>query len=146
VGNKAKEYLTDHHISPVIAAPEMDYEQSINNYVYLAVILNFNKYEHESFEILRMLKSNSPSTKVILSLSSENDIINDTELKSELDKIGINNYLIKPYSMDTLGKQLELLTHYEDWSSIQRAITTGDHNLAVTESDTVFNTIPIEIF
>lgn len=144
--NGAQEYLTLHKITPHIAETGQDCKASLNENKFIAVVLNLKTHDCDAFEVLRFLKANSPSTKVILSFDDQSHLERLNLSKQTLKQLGIDDLLIKPYSMDELGKHIDSINQYEDWNSIKKAIAIGHHDDAIEAHNDEFSPIPIEIF
>ncbi len=82
-----------------------DAQLALYNDKYFAVILNYSVKNHSGSQVLKFIKTNHPSQRVVLILDSEELLEDLTEEK--LKKMGAMEIAAKPFELDTLKELLE---------------------------------------
>jgi len=112
---------------------------------YLAVVLDLDTRNHSGLEVLRYLRLNAPSVKVILSIQNQKKL-KDLELsREELRKLGASDILIKPYSLDMLLQSVEGANQLEAWKDIKGSGPQKEEE-TIEADDNDFTRIKIEDF
>lgn len=71
--------------------------RKLSGKLYDAVTLDITMPKADGIEVLKHIKKNSPTTKIIMITS-----LNHKDMVMEAIKIGIDDYLIKPFSVERL--------------------------------------------
>lgn len=111
---------------------------------HFAVILDFATHGHSALEVLRYLRLNTPSVKVIITISSST--LNKLDLDEEaLKKLGASTVLTKPFPMKLLLKSIEDADNSKGWKDI-KGTTPQKQEEAVNLNDKKFTRVPINSF
>jgi putative nucleotidyltransferase with HDIG domain len=118
-GNEIKMFLKSKSYEVEKSLNGKDCQLKIYKNKYLAVILDIDTKNHSGLEVLRYLRLNAPSVKVILTLQSKKKL-EDLELdRDDLGKLGASDILTKPYSLEMLLESVEGANQFEAWKEIK---------------------------
>jgi HD-GYP domain-containing protein (c-di-GMP phosphodiesterase class II) len=128
-----------------IAHDGKDCQLKIYNNKYLAIVLDLDTKNHSGLEVLRYIRLNAPSVKVILSLKTKKRL-EDLELdKDNLRKLGASDILIRPYPIEMLLESIEGASQFESWKKIKASgHQKGAENIESDDSE--FTRIKIQDF
>lgn len=138
-GLKASSYEVD------IAINGKDCQLKVYKKKYLAVVLDLDIRDHSGLEVLKYLRLNYPSLKVILTFPSkerQNEFFLD---KQDLLKLGASDILIMPFTAHELMQSIEGVGQFETWKSL-RANSNAKNEVEVEAQDEEFTRIKIEDF
>ena len=109
---------------------------------YLAVILDIDTHHHSGLEVLKYLRLNTPSVKVILTFQNKKRF-EDLELsKDDVKKLGASDILIKPFSLEILLGSVEGSNQFDSWKNVKKSNDVKDEE-PVNANDEEFTRIKI---
>jgi len=115
------------------------------NNKYLAVILDMDTSYHSGLEVLRYLRLNAPSIKVILTLKNKKRLESLELDKKDLRKLGASDIIIKPYSMEMLLASIEGAYQFESWKKIKSSDSQQNEE-EINTDDEDFTRLKIQDF
>ena len=89
------------------------------------VIMDSPADRHCGFEIMKELKTNSPSAKVILMVTPDKS----NDIMAVAEKMGVTNFITKPLSVDSLYEKIMKLLEDKDKTSYQNNKTVSNKQL-----------------
>jgi putative nucleotidyltransferase with HDIG domain len=112
---------------------------------YSAVILDLHTTDHSSFEVLKYLRLNCPSVKVIFTLDNA-EHLKELELgKEELRKLGVSDILVKPYEPSKILASIEEGSQYEAWRNVKEVSEVNEQE-TFDADDNEFTKIDVKSF
>lgn len=104
----AKEYFEGINYQVTLVNNGRDAQMSLYNGSFFAVILNVNVQKHPGVQVLKFIKSNHPSQKVLMITEiEENGDIEDQWNEEKLKKMGATEVAVKPFEFEALKDLLE---------------------------------------
>ncbi len=82
-------------------------------------IIDLEVQNHSSFELLRYLKINTPSTKIILTVKSPKRLQEFDITESDLRRFGVSEFFYRPLVLAKLLKCIEADSQFESWKDIK---------------------------
>ncbi len=140
-----KEYLTKNSFEVDIVYTGKDCQLKVYRNKFLAVIIDIETKNHSALEVLKYLRLNAPSVKVILTVTNRKKLEELELSKDELRKIGASDILIKPYSLESLLESIEGANQFEAWKEVKASGTQRDEE-EIEADDDDFTRIKIENF
>ncbi|MBF0360233.1 MAG: HD domain-containing protein [Oligoflexia bacterium] len=116
------------------------------NHKFFAVILNLELQDHPGIQVLKFIKTNHPSMKVILTMSNEEVLKTNGLDKVLLAKQGIVNIFITPFQLRDLQQALEGHQTFEEIISRTKTREGVSAEVDVDMSDDQFMKVKIEEF
>ncbi|MGE3611325.1 MAG: HD domain-containing phosphohydrolase [Bacteriovoracaceae bacterium] len=86
---------------------------------YDIILLDLDLKKHSGIEVLRYIKFNHPSIKVVIIVESEQRLMDLDLTKEHFKKIGVENVLTRPFTSQDLEKSLTDLYSFESWKDIR---------------------------
>ncbi len=83
-----------------------DAQLALYNDKYFAVVLNYSVKNHNGAQVLKFIRTNHPSQKVILIFDSE-DIMGGLDKEDKFKKMGATEVAVKPFEISHLADLLE---------------------------------------
>lgn len=112
---------------------------------YLAVILDIETQNHSSFEVLKYVRLNAPSVKIILTVKNKKVIELLDLSEKDLRKLGASDIFYKPYSFDLILNSIEGANHFESWKSVKNSgVQRNEEEISLDDDD--FTKIKISDF
>lgn len=122
-----------------------DCQIRISKCKFFAIILDFKLAGHSAFEVLKFIKTNSPSIKVLLLVKDKEELNANYLGRNSLTKAGISDVIYGLPSIDKIHKSLTTLHGFANWKSVStKEIESADAYLKARDSD--FMKISIEDF
>lgn len=122
-----------------------DAQLSLYNDKYFAVILNYSVKNHAGAQVLRFIRTNHPSQKVILVFENE-DVMGGRENDEKYKKMGASEVVVKPFEVTHLADLLEGHQSLGDLvSSLPKKKGVSDE-VEVSEQDDDFTGVRIDEF
>jgi CheY-like chemotaxis protein len=85
-----------------------DAQVEIYNKKFFAVVLSASLTNHSGLQVLKFIRTNYPSLKVLMTLDNPGDEADEDALNEEkLKKMGANEVLVKPFGFEAILKTLE---------------------------------------
>lgn len=113
---------------------------------YSAIVLDFKTQNNSSLSVLKYIKLNSPSLRVIYTLESLE--VMEAELgltKSDLKHLGVYDVVEKPTTVEEVLKLIELYSNPTLWSKVESTDKVQDE-VEISEPDDSFDKIPSKTF
>ncbi|OFZ26004.1 MAG: hypothetical protein A2381_11730 [Bdellovibrionales bacterium RIFOXYB1_FULL_37_110] len=109
------------------------------------VVIDISTPKRSILEVIRYLKLNIPSVKIILTVS-DMIILNKLGLTSgALTKLGVEDVLVKPYGQAALIKSIHGIHQFESWQTLKNQDEEeDDQEEAVREQDDRFTGVKLE--
>lgn len=112
---------------------------------FKTLVLDLGVQNHSSLAVLKYMRLNAPSVKVILTAESQK-LLDSLELgQKEIQQLGIGHLVIKPYSNDHMLRCIEQSNQFEEWKRIKPKEELSDDEV-VSAFDDEFTKINIEDF
>ncbi len=141
----AKSFFEENLYDVDTVANGKDAQLALFNAKYFAIVLNFDLKNHSGMQVLKFLRSNHPSTKVIL-LMNEDYFEQEIVDKESLEKLGANDILIAPFELANIKSSLEGHQSLgQMMSSIPKRDGVSDEE-EVLKDDSLFTKISITEF
>lgn len=80
---------------------------ALYNDKYFAVILNYDIQDYTGMQVLKFIKTNYPGQKLIMLFETEKTLKDEGYDESKLEKVGVSQFLCKPFEMSDLSMLLE---------------------------------------
>jgi response regulator RpfG family c-di-GMP phosphodiesterase len=143
----AKEFFEDLQYSTTLVSTGKDAQVALYNDSYFAVILNVDVQNHPGIQVLKFIRSNHSSQKVIMISEIVEGVDEEEQWSAEkLVKAGANEAIVKPFEFADLKGLLEGHQSVGDMvSTIKRRKGTSDE-LEVEEVDDKFTHVKIDEF
>jgi putative nucleotidyltransferase with HDIG domain len=143
--NEIKSFLDDHSYACDESVNGKECQLKVYKKKYLAVVLDLETQHHSAFEVLKYLRLNAPSIKVILTIVGKKRL-KELELeKDDLRKLGASDILIKPYSLEMLLESIEGANQFESWKDVKSTGPQGSEE-EVQANDDEFTRIKVSDF
>lgn len=143
--DEMKSTLEKHSFAADVAQNGKDCQLLVYKNKYMAVVLDLDTQNNTGLEVLRYLRLNAPSVKVILTLQNKTRLTALELTKEDLRKLGASDILIKPYTQDILLKSIEGVNQFESWKEIKKAGPQKEEE-TVDIHDNEFTRIKLEDF
>ncbi len=143
--NKIKSFLEENSYLSDLVLTGKDCQLRVYKNKYLAVILDLDTTNHSGLEVLKYLRLNSPSIKVVLTLKNNKRLEKLGLSKDDLRKLGASDILIKPYSLEMLLESVEGVNQFESWKEIKVSGPQKEEEM-IDADDSEFTRIKIEDF
>lgn len=143
--NNLKSYLTDcsYYVEHVSSGKEC--QLSVYQTKFLAVVLDLETKNHSALEVLKYLRLNAPSVKVILSILNRKKLADLEITEAELRKLGASDILIKPYEFEKVKETIEGVSQFESWKTLGKS--TAEHEEEEVQlDDNEFTRVGIQNF
>lgn len=143
----AKEYFEGLLYKTTLVSNGKDAQVALYNDKFFAVVMNVKVERHPGIQVLKFIKSNYPSQKVIMVTEvDENDDEEDQMTPEKLRKMGATEAIAKPFEFDDLKGLLEGHQSISDMvSSVPRRKELGPEE-EVEMGDEKFTSIKISEF
>lgn len=142
---KTKQFLEENSYEVDIVKSGKDCQLRLYKKKYLAVILDVDTVRHSGPEVLKYIRLNVPSVKVILTFESKKRLDSLDVTKKQLTKLGASDILVKPYLFSALLKSIEGGSQFTAWKDL-KGDNLGKEPEQVDENDEAFTKIKIEDF
>lgn len=104
----AKEFFEGINYQATVVNNGKDAQMSLYNGSFFAVILNVNVKNHAGIQVLKFIRSNHPSQKVIMVTEiDEGEDIEDQWNPEKLKKAGATEVIVRPFELADLKELLE---------------------------------------
>ncbi|MCK5071919.1 MAG: HD domain-containing protein [Bacteriovoracaceae bacterium] len=114
---------------------------------YFAIVLDWAIRDHSVIEVLKYLKLNSPSTKVIVTISSMKELEKLDIDKNVLARLGACDVLVRPFSKDSLIKSISGELQFNLWKNTsQKKRHLHETGGAIKARDDEFTRLKIDQF
>ncbi len=143
--NEIKSFLEEKSYEADKSMNGKDCQLKIYKKKYLAIVLDIDTKNHSGFEVLKYLRLNAPSVKVILTIHDKKRLEGLELSKEDLRKLGASDILIKPYSLEMLLESIEGANQFEAWKEIKSSGVQRDEE-TVEADDADFTRIKIQDF
>ena len=80
---------------------------ALYNESFFAVILSYETKNHPALMVLKFIKNNNPNQRILMTFENNKDFEDKTIDAEKLKKMGVNDYLIKPFPMSQIQESLE---------------------------------------
>lgn len=143
----AKEYFESINYHVTVVNNGKDAQVSLYNSSFFAVILNVNVKNHPGIQVLKFIKSNHPSQKIIMVTEIDHDEDEEDQWTAEkLKKAGANEAIERPFEFSDLKELLEGHQSVGDMvSTIARRKELGPEE-EVNLGDDEFSSVKIDEF
>gem|GEM_PF-465310 len=84
-----------------------DAQLSLYNETYFAVVMSFETKNHSASMVLKFIKTNYPSQRVILTFENNKEFEDGNLDLEKLKKMGVHDHLIKPFQLSQIQESLE---------------------------------------
>ena len=142
---EAKSFFEENFYKVDTVTNGKDAQLCIFNNQYFAVILSYNIKNHSGTQVLKFIRANHPSLKVILTMKE--DYVESGEIDEELmAKQGVNDILKPGFTLEECKQMLE---GHQSLGQIMSSLPKRDgvsEEQEVTEEDTQFSKININEF
>jgi DNA-binding response OmpR family regulator len=143
--NEMKLFLQSHSFECDKSIDGKNCQLKVYKQKYLAVVLDLETQNNSAFEVLKYLRLNAPSIKVVLTIKNKARLEEIELNKDDLRKIGASDILIKPFSLEMLLESIEGANQFESWKDIK---STGPQKEEeeIEASDDEFTRIKVRDF
>lgn len=142
---KTVTFLNERNLKSEIVSNGKDCQLSVYKNKYSAVILDIDTDNHPGLSVLKYMRLNYPSIKVVLTFKSKERFNEINFTNDELKKIGVSDHLIKPYTLDRLMKSIEGENPFDAWKKVSASSGIKEDE-EVTAKDQEFTRIKTEAF
>jgi len=115
----AKEILLKNSYVVDVALNGKDAQLKCYQTKYYAVILDIDTTNHSGFEVLRYIRVNRPSVRIILTFESAARMEYFEMTRDDLLKLGVSDVLIKPYNHEKLMKSISGELQYKLFKNVK---------------------------
>ena len=115
---KVRKHFTQLNREADICANGKDCQLKIFKNNYDALILDFDTSSHSAIEVLKFIRLNHPSVRVILTIDSQKRLQELQISKEDFAKMGVSTLLVKPYSLDKIVETVEQQNLHSSWRNI----------------------------
>jgi putative nucleotidyltransferase with HDIG domain len=84
-----------------------DAQLAIYNETFFAVIINFETKNHPALMVLKFIKTNYPSQRIILTFENNKEFEEGNLDADKLKKMGVHDHIIKPFPLSQIQESLE---------------------------------------
>jgi HD-GYP domain-containing protein (c-di-GMP phosphodiesterase class II) len=144
--SKAKEFLVQNQYEVETANTGKSAQLALFNINYFALVISSSLKNHNASTVIRYVKSNKPSTKIIILAENEDDLANSGLNKKILEKQGITDFIYAPFPMEKIRSAIEGHTDASVFVSKGPAREGQSEEVEVNEEDSRFTSIKIEEF
>ncbi len=143
----AKEYFEGMNYKATVINNGKDAQMSLYNGSFFAVILNINVKKHAGIQVLKFIKTNHPSQKVIMITEIDEEMdLEDQWTPEKLQKAGATEVVVRPFEFENLKEVLEGHQSVTDMvSTIKRRKELGPEE-EVSLGDDEFTSVKIDEF
>jgi putative nucleotidyltransferase with HDIG domain len=110
-----------------------------------AVVLNLDTHNNNGLEVLRYMRLNAPSVKVVLVINDKKRLEEIGCDNNELKQFGASAILVKPFSFEKILESIEGDNHFELWRDMEVSDSSKGEE-AVSAKDHEFTKIKIRDF
>jgi putative nucleotidyltransferase with HDIG domain len=110
-----------------------DAQLALYNDDFFAVILNFETKNHSGMQVLKFIRSNHPSQRVVMVLNSQDLLDSGKTSEEKLKKMGATEIAVKPFEVSHLK---DLLEGHQSLGDIMSTITRREGQSEEVEVDT----------
>lgn len=141
----AKKYLVDQMYDVNAVANGREAQLALYNDKYFAVVMNYDTSNHSAAQVLKFIKTNYPSQRIIIIARKE--LIDEGEVSEEkLQKIGVVELIVLPFELLHLKELLEGHQSLGDlMANVPKKEGASDEQ-EVLQSDEQFTKIKIDEF
>jgi len=144
LGN-AKKYLVEQMYEVNAVTNGREAQLALYNDKYFAVIMNFDTSNHSAAQVLKFIKTNYPSQRVIIIARKE--LVDEGEVSEEkMQKMGVAELAILPFELSLLKELLEGHQSLGDLMANVPKKEGASEELEVAQSDDQFTKIKIDEF
>lgn len=122
-----------------------DAQLALYNDKFFAVILNYSVKNHNGLQVLKFIRTNHPSQKVILVFNDE-ETMGGQEKEEKYKKLGATEIAVKPFEISHLADLLEGHQSLGDLMSTLPKKEGVSDEVEVQESDSEFTGVKIDEF
>lgn len=141
----AANYFKEQFYTVKVVNNGKDAQLAMYNEKYFAIILNYSVKNHAGIQVLKFIRSNHPSQKVVMIFDNQNLCSSDEEAE-KFKKLGASEIAIKPFEIAHLASLLEGHLSLGDYmSSLPKKEGVSDE-VEVTQADDDFTGIKIDEF
>ncbi|WP_127716998.1 HD domain-containing phosphohydrolase [Halobacteriovorax sp. HLS] len=110
-----------------------DAQLALYNDKFFAVVMNFDTKNHSGMQVLKFIKTNHPSQRVVMVLESQEIIDSGKTSEEKLKKLGATEIAIKPFEIEHLK---DLLEGHQSLGDVMSNITRREGQSDEVEVDT----------
>lgn len=115
---KTADFLLEKDQKSELVTNGKDCQLKIYKNKYNAVIIDIDTENHPGLSVLKFIRLNYPSLKIVLTFKSK-ERFNEINLsKDDLKKLGVCNYLVKPFTADKLIQSIEGENPFDAWKKV----------------------------
>ncbi len=122
-----------------------DAQLALYNDKYFAVVMNYSVKNHNGAQVLKFIRTNHPSQKVVLMFDSE-EVMGGPDKEDKFKKMGASEIAIKPFEMSHLADLLEGHQSLGDLVATLPKNKGQSEEVEVMEQDDEFTGIKIDEF
>jgi len=142
---KAADFLLEKGQKSEIVTTGKDCQLKIYKNKYSSVIIDIDTQDHPGLSVLKFIRLNYPGLKIILTFKGQERFKEINLSKEDLKKLGINNYLVKPYNLEKLVSAIEGENPFDAWKKVSASPETkGEKEVSAKDQD--FTRIKIDNF
>ncbi|MCB9091523.1 MAG: HD domain-containing protein [Halobacteriovoraceae bacterium] len=142
---KLKEYFEKYQYEVSLVDNGKKCQIALANKKHSAIILDFSIKDHSSISVLKYIKINCPSLRVIFTLTNLAELEEIGLSKSDLKHLGVYDIVEKPTEPEQIFKLIELYNNPTLWNKIERTGETKNEE-NVDEPDDNFDKISSKTF
>lgn len=142
---KAKEFFTDAMYVVKTVSNGKDAQLALYNDKFFAVILNYSVKNHSGDQVLKFVRTNHPSQKVILIFDNQ-EMCPSEDAIEKYKKLGASEVAVKPFEISHIGDLLEGHQSLGDLVSSLPKKEGASEEVEVSEQDEQFTAVPIDEF
>lgn len=143
---KIAENLESRDYAVVTAQNGREAQKLISEKDFNVVLIDIELKSFSSLEVIKFIKFNNQQTKIILTLPSEETLNDYFASPKDIEKLGICEYFVKPFSFDHLDKAIVGLFGHEAWRKIKKPISKIGEEEEVFARDDAFTSIKVDQF
>lgn len=115
---RLRKHFTQMNREADTSASGKDCQLKIFKSSYSTLVLDFDTSNHSAVEVLKFIRLNHPSIRVILTIESQKRL-NDLQItKEDFAKMGVSTILVKPYSLEKMVEVVEQQNVHSSWRDL----------------------------
>ncbi len=146
---EAKNYLKSQLYEVALSINGKDAQLQLYNDKFFAVFLNYDVQNHSGPQVLKFIRTNYPSQKVVIVLNDNHRVETGEVTEDNLQKLGAQELLVKPFNINALKETLEghqslgdLLSNLpkKEGASEETEVSMNDENFTSIKIDEFYST------